>query len=122
MDSDIEEKKAIKFKYIFADEYNPVYANGVFGGVTPAGEIVINFYLERHALPISQSHHIKKDGILDNAVFMNEPDDLTSSMVRFIQNGVVLNLQGAKVVHSWLEKQIKLGEKKLQAGKQSKEE
>ena len=120
MNSNLEEKKVVKFKYIFADDYNPVYANGVFGGVTPAGEIVINFYLERHALPISQSHHIKQDGTLDNNVFMNEPDDLVSSMVRFIKSGVVLNLEGAKTVHSWLEKQIKSSEKNLQARKQLK--
>jgi len=114
MDKDIEEEKSVKFKYIFADDYNPIYANGVFGGVAPSGELVINFYLERHALPISQSHHVNNDGTLDSTVLMNEPDDLGSSMVRFVNNGVVLNLDAAKVVHSWMEQQIKLLEKNVQ--------
>lgn len=42
-----DKKNELKFKYIFDDSYNPVYVNGAHGGVTPRGELVVNFYLER---------------------------------------------------------------------------
>lgn len=31
----------LTFKYIFDDDYNPTFANGVYGGVTPSGEFVL---------------------------------------------------------------------------------
>lgn len=94
-------KDEVKFKYIFSDDYNPIYVNGAFGGINLQGEIVINFYLERHGLPISQSFEIKKDGKLGNEIG-KEPEDLRTSMIRFVQSGIILNLINAKKIHKWL--------------------
>ena len=44
-------KPEIVFKYIFNYAYNPVYVNGAHGGLSPRGELVMNFYLERPPLP-----------------------------------------------------------------------
>ncbi len=44
-----DDTQEIKFTFIFPDDYNPAFANGVWGGVTPKGELNMNFYLERHA-------------------------------------------------------------------------
>ena len=44
----------VKFKYIFDPAYNPKYANGAFGNITPHGEVALNFYFERSALPYEQ--------------------------------------------------------------------
>ncbi|KJE28127.1 hypothetical protein LG52_3209 [Geobacillus kaustophilus] len=30
-------EKAVHFKYLFPDDYNPVYVNGVHGGISPQG-------------------------------------------------------------------------------------
>lgn len=49
---DSKDCPSIKIKYIFRDHYNPVYANGAYGGITPSGEIVASFYFEKHPLPI----------------------------------------------------------------------
>ena len=35
--------KRVLFKYEFPETYNPVYANGAQGGLTPQGEIALNF-------------------------------------------------------------------------------
>lgn len=91
----------LKCKYIFKDDYNPVYANGAQGGINPQGEIIINFYLERHALPVSQTYVLEKDKI-NAAEVESEPKDLNNSFVRVIENGVILNYQTAKEVHKWL--------------------
>lgn len=101
-----DKKNELKFKYIFDDSYNPVYVNGAHGGVTPRGELVVNFYLERQPLPKSISHEIAANGSIgrESAV---EPTDLPRSFVRFISSGVVLSHQTAKEIHFWLGEKLK---------------
>jgi Zn ribbon nucleic-acid-binding protein len=99
-------KPELTFKYVLADDYNPVYVNGAHGGVSPRGELVMNFYLERMALPRSITHEINPNGTIGNEVAA-EPEDLKSSMVRFIAAGVVLNCQSAKELHLWLGERVK---------------
>lgn len=91
----------IKCKYIFKDDFNPVYVNGAQGGINPHGEIVINFYLERMALPVSQIYEIE-NGKLSAQEIESEPSDLKNSFVRVIENGVIMNYQTAKEIHKWL--------------------
>jgi hypothetical protein len=98
-------KQELTFKYVFAADYNPVYVNGAHGGVSPRGELVMNFYLERMALPRSVTHEINPNGTIGNEVAA-EPEGLKSSMVRFIDAGVVLNFQSAKELHLWLGERV----------------
>ncbi len=101
----MDDQKKIKFKYIFQKDYNPIYINGLFGGITPRGEIVINFFLERHGLPISQTHEINEIGLIEKEIG-REPEDHRESMVRFVEQGIILNLQNAKALNQWLEEYI----------------
>jgi hypothetical protein len=95
-----------KFKYIFTYDYNPVYINGAHGGVTPRGELIVNFYQERQPLPNAVTHELNANGTIGNEVAV-EPEDLNKSLVRFVSNGVVLNYQTARDLHYWLGEKIK---------------
>jgi hypothetical protein len=101
-----QNKPELKFKYIFDYGYNPVYVNGAHGGVSPRGELVMNFYLERMALPESITHEINPNGTIGKETAA-EPEDLAQSMVRFIESGVVMNYQNARELHLWLGERIK---------------
>lgn len=103
------ESQKLKCKYVFDPNYNPVYVNGAQGGVTPNKEIVINFYLERNALPNSQTFKITDDKLGEPVEV--EPEDLRNSFVRVIENGVVMNYRTAKEIHRWLGNHIKTLEK-----------
>ena len=94
-------KPEITFKYIFNYGYNPNYVNGAQGGFSPRGEMVIHFYLERQPLPDSISHEITPDGAIGRETGV-EPEDLTGSMVRFIDTGVVMSYENARIFHAWL--------------------
>jgi hypothetical protein len=94
-------KSEITFKYLFNYGYNPTYVNGAQGGFSPRGEMVINFYLERQPLPEAMSHEITPDGTIGRETGV-EPADLAKSMVRYIDTGVVMNYENARVFHSWL--------------------
>ena len=102
----MSEKPQVKFKYIFTYDYNPVYINGAHGGITPRGELVVNFYQERPPLPNSISHEINPNGTIGSEVSV-APEDLNQTLVRFITNGVVVNYQTARDLHFWLGEKVK---------------
>jgi hypothetical protein len=104
----------ITFKYIFKYDYNPVYVNGAHGGVSPRGEIVANFYLERQPLPNEIRHGINPDGSIGADVIGVDPSNLESLIIRYVSSGVVLNYQNAKALHSWLGDKVSELEQMLQ--------
>jgi hypothetical protein len=96
-----QKKPKLTFKYVFNYGYNPTYVNGAQGGFSPRGEMVINFYLERQPLPEAISHEITPEGVIGREIGV-EPEDLASSMVRFVDTGVVMSYENARVFHAWL--------------------
>lgn len=89
-----DKSKVISIKYIFDPAYNPVYINGTYGGISPKGDIVANFFLERMSMPYEIFHKINPNGMLGEVVGY-DPDDLERSMVRYVSQGVVLNKKTA---------------------------
>ncbi|RII28154.1 MAG: hypothetical protein CXR30_13150 [Geobacter sp.] len=106
---------AISFKYIFKYDYNPVYINGAHGGLSPRGEIVANFYLERPPLPNEITHSINPDGSIGADAVAVDPENLNNIIVRYVSNGVVLSHQNAKALHVWLGDKIEELERLMQA-------
>ena len=98
---------ALKIKYKFDKNYNPKYSNGVIGGINPLGEIIMNFYLERRPLPNSTTISVK-EGLPTSDVINVEPDDFGNTMIRFVDNGTILNYSTAKEIHRWLGEQLKV--------------
>jgi hypothetical protein len=107
-------KPEITFKYVFNYGYNPSYVNGAQGGFSPRGEMVINFYLERQPLPESISHEITPTGAIGRETAV-EPEDLPNSMVRFIDTGVVMSYENAKIFHAWMGEKLREVEEMHQA-------
>lgn len=105
-----DDKKEIRFKYIFADDYSPIYVNGVWGGVTPKGEVNMNFFLERHPVPHSVYYEVGPDGTMGKES-RRDPDE--SMFIRHVQTGVVMNYGDAKAIHKWLGEQLQILEKRF---------
>lgn len=104
-----EEEKtltAVKFRYIFPDDYNPVLATGVVGGPMPDGNVILNFYLERLGLPYSQTFQVGDSGQLEKEIDV-EPEDCHQTFVRFVSGGVILSPDVALSIAKWLEEQVK---------------
>lgn len=97
----------IDVKYIFKEDYNPIYTTGAFGGINPTGEIVINFYLERAAIPREQQEElVVVSGKILKVIDQKEQEKINSKFVRVIENGVILSLSSAVDLHNWLGNQI----------------
>lgn len=101
----MSDNREINFRYVFPENYNPVYCNGAYGGVSTQGEIVMNFYLERMPIPNSVTHQVGEDGALAG-VIATDPEDLNKKVIRYVSNGVVLSETGARAVYNWLGAQI----------------
>jgi len=101
-----DSNKEITFKYIFTYDYNPEYVNGAHGGVSPRGELIMNFYLERAPLPNAVSNEINQNGTV-GAETEVEPANLYTSLVRYVSTGVVLSPQTARELHAWLGEKVR---------------
>lgn len=94
------DKQNLNFKYKFSDDFNPVYSNGVYGGIAPQGEIVVNFYFERPPLPYEETMKLDEDYYASNHETV--PEDHNLNIIRYVSSGVVLNLETAKLLYEWL--------------------
>ena len=101
------ENKSIHFKYLFPDNYNPNYINGVYGGVSPRGEIVANFYMERMPIPREDHVQITEDGKLGASISF-EPEDHPFNMIRYIPSGICFDLETAIAFREWLDNKIEI--------------
>lgn len=95
----MSKNEEIEFKYIFDDEYRPVYANGVYGGPNPHGELVLNFFTERWAIPKKELVNIDESG-KSCGDKLTEPQKLP--VVRTISCGVIINKETASQIYDWL--------------------
>ena len=98
-------EKEVKFKYVFQKDYNPVHVNGVYGGVSPSGDLVANFYYERQPIPNSQVVSIDKNG-QPTGDAKNDPEDLPLMFIRYVNGGISMNPAFAAVLHEWLGEQL----------------
>ncbi|MEI7824375.1 MAG: hypothetical protein WCI01_03680 [Chlorobiaceae bacterium] len=101
--------KKIRFKYKFSEDYNPVYVNGVYGGVGTAGELIANFYLERTPIQKEEIRDILPDNSLGD-VLQDEQHETSLQIIRFVPAGIIMNLDVAKSVYNWLGEHIKNAE------------
>lgn len=115
----MSEKKRITFNYHFDDNYNPEYVNGAYGGIGPKGELIVNFYLERQGIPKSHTHEVKEDGSLDSPKAENQ-EESELNLIRYINTGVILNLESAKRIHDWLGQKIDEFEKMVKSNFEDK--
>lgn len=108
----MDERQDVKLqvKYKFEDKYNPIYVNGAFGGVNSQGEIVMNFYFERMPIPYSEEFNVSDSGEVMGSTVV-EPSTPVAA-IRYIESGIVMDLQHAKQFHAWLGSHIQRLEQK----------
>ncbi len=99
-------KQEVRFCYVVPDSYAPVFVNGAHGGVSPRGEIIINFYHERPLLPASITHEITSSGTIGKEI-AQEPSDAGNTMSRAVETGVILSYDNARNFHHWLGERLK---------------
>ena len=94
--------KTVRFVYENANDYRVVYANGAQGGLSPQGEMIVNFFVEKPANPFDERRPLAEDGSVGEPI----PESATITeyqIVRSISTSVVMSLDCARRVKTWLE-------------------
>lgn len=105
--------KKVIFNYIYDKNYSPENFTGILSSISVDNNLLLNFYVERSALPIKEVYELDKDGALDESTLVSFPDnDNTLNLVRHIKSGLFVDLDGAKSLLELLQEYIELVEKK----------
>ncbi|OHD57205.1 MAG: hypothetical protein A2Y33_07370 [Spirochaetes bacterium GWF1_51_8] len=99
-----EGEKSIKvdFHYIKSNQYRTSYANGVFGGITPRGELQMDFFVERQVIPQVATYAISNEGILGEII----KTEGKSGFIREFDCGVLMSIDVAINFYEWLGQKI----------------
>jgi hypothetical protein len=100
-----EKKPAIKdidFHYIKTPCYRTYHVDGIFGGLTPRGNLYVELFVERKPTPNMVKHAVKDSGEVGEELFREGK----SGFVREIECGLSMDIQTAKSLQKWLESKI----------------
>ncbi|MBN1150546.1 hypothetical protein JXA84_04920 [candidate division WOR-3 bacterium] len=100
-------EKMLKFFYKTNTAYKSHYINGVIGGLTPKGDLKLDFFSENFPVPNSVVHELLENNNLGKEI----QRELSEGIIREIECGLVMNLETAKSINQWLTEKIKEIEK-----------
>lgn len=109
---DESSKTILSTEYTYDKDYHQCYANGALGGATLKGDIVVDFFSEKMAIPYRVEQEINSDGSFGNITNV-EPKDINTLVMRSIQSRVYMNLDTAKSLAKWLTDQVSSYENKF---------
>ena len=99
----------VRIKYVFDKDYNPICANGAFGGVGARGDIILNFFYERPPLPKHMVQTVDDNGNITETLDV-DPKDFDDLVIRYITSGVSLRYKDAVSIRDLLDRLIKMKE------------
>lgn len=99
MDVPLSEQKVV-FEYIKSPFFRVIHADGMIGGLTPAGNLHVVFYSERPPVPQKMSHAVNADGTLGDAI--PEHTKVREGIIREMDVDAVMSVQVAEALMTWL--------------------
>jgi len=87
--------------YLKAKDFRTFYVNGAYGGLSPKGEVTLNFYFEKFPLPKRTGIKLSPEGkVLAQQHELPLPEEYWTE--REVQTSVVLNIEEARNFADWL--------------------
>lgn len=105
--------KKVKFVYNKPEGYQIFPVNGVFGGITPRGDLLCNFFYEYGDVPNIEEMQISKEGRLKP---LKKPKKKVSFR-RDLKVGISVNLEQAVSIANWILEKARAYEKSKERGK-----
>ena len=98
-----EEKQTVELRYTRAPDFRTVHADGVYGGITPAGQLRMEFFVA-----VRKSQDIEVCEIKDNK--LGKPLSMEGAepgvILREKQVSVVMSFDAAKALLPWLKDKV----------------
>lgn len=117
MPNDTKEAGTVKFKFTRNEGYRIIHANGVWGGFTPRGEFLMEFFIETPQKIDTITHELQAEGKIGKEIDRNPKQNSEGPVVnREIQSAVVMSPDTAKSLMLWIQDKLKDIEK-IRGGK-----
>ncbi|MDL2266926.1 hypothetical protein LJC46_02940 [Desulfovibrio sp. OttesenSCG-928-G15] len=94
----------IRYEYEQAAEASLRYAHGVWGGITPHGEVELCFYTESDKLPEYSERLVAPDGSLGHEIYPG--DENLKLVTRRVHSRLLLSYHTARAVLDWLQDKV----------------
>ena len=98
------EDRQINFSFEYESTYRLFPANGVWAGVTPRGDLRLDFFVESNVVPSEVVHLISPEGKLGNEL-RRVPSG--RGIVRRMEVGVLLSLDNADGIADFIKTQVR---------------
>jgi hypothetical protein len=100
-----ERKFPLEVEFFFETDkdYRIIASNGAWGGITPQGDIQVDFFVERLATPESVKNSVSEEGAIGTIIEMKPP----KRIVRRLQVGVLMTVEQSQKLAKFLSEKIK---------------
>jgi hypothetical protein len=113
----MSESKKIKFVFKKSSDYKLLPVNGAWGGLTPRGDFILEFFVEHNTTPNHIMHEITPEGKISNEVERDpQQTEEVSSVTRELVGGISLSIEHAKSIASFINEKCKEIEEKKDKG------
>ena len=93
-------KDTITFRHKESKFHRVIYVDGVFGGITPTGQVHMVLYNERHPIPDSITYFIAPDS--DTLLGSESQREQRKEIHREMEISIVMNPPAVEALHQWL--------------------
>lgn len=97
-------KDKVKFHYIKAGYFRVVHMDGVFGGLSPTGDIFMSIFSQRPPIPQVTVQPVKEDGELGEEIIAERT--VKDGLVREIEVGIAVRPEIAETLIKWLQEKV----------------
>lgn len=88
----------VNFHYIKSNFHRTVHVNGVYGSVSPSGEVNANFYSHRWPIPLEETYHVTADGRVEGQPISKKMRD---GIVREVEVSTFISAEAAENIGNW---------------------
>ncbi|MCI0455210.1 MAG: hypothetical protein L0Y68_09485 [Candidatus Dadabacteria bacterium] len=108
MSSEKQIPKQVEYTFEKADGYRVIHVNGVWGGITPKGEIKIELFSESLKNPEFVIHEVSAEGQIGEEIKRIPEQELNRfTIVRELHVGAIMSPDTAEFIANWLLDKVK---------------
>src|SRR5262245_44693315 len=100
----------LRFDYLKSTQFRVIHADGVVGGPTPKGALLLSFWNERAPIPQQVTYRVEPSPSGKGVKLGDEILDLRvarESIVREVEVGIYMDYDTAEALNDWLTKHLK---------------
>jgi hypothetical protein len=95
-----DDSQEVAFHFIKSNFFRVIHVDGMWGGMTPNGNIHITLYNERGAIPKRLVFGFEEDGTLTDEILKKR--ESRGGIVREVESELVMDLETAKGFRDWI--------------------